>query len=881
MPDRTHTAGASMNGGSLSLFDFIIQSVQQLALLILTTLQPVAGSQILTVTDPAWTNGKWEQIGGHPAYRASSTELIERCKKNPSSFLILPLTIQATQILYIDGRSVVIVDDPSFRAVRAYYGYKEIKCSDLPADAQEMTWEVRTHSTYFARVMSYPQVSETRDAVGALTIAICILGAGGCLAAALMVLVVFLGKFPGKLVFALAGTCVLFTLYGVACVPGDFGITISMLNTHRVAVTVFWVGVTLLFYTYKLIGALPKWIFGIFLATALFNLCFMLAGTSSDTLMLGSLLNFPMSSIVLYYLFGSNLRKALKAPRDIAQWGFVASALATMTASHIDMMVLAGTLKFPVVMPLGVLGGIFFLIVSLSIMISRTYEERDHLRENLEQEVEKKTALLASANKSLDGMINSLGQGFTSFNANGACAPVSSRACEQLFGVDPASRYIWEVLRLEGSDLIDFNRWIGMCFAGSVDFTVLEKMAPKEFKSTDGRYIPLQFFPIRNKLGTLTDIVVVATDKTAERKANLQLEEQRRRAEMILMMAKEKKTLKSLVSDLRESFKSLSTRVSGGEMNREIMLEYARLLHTFKGAFGIFAMRDLAELFHRIESEWSEERATGFKSLNGAVSQQKCLTQLNMLLDVVESTLEEYREVLGRSFFESGNVVEVKVEKIDKLVLDLRHARVDGRLVTQALCLKEEPILNFFTQYVDVVNRLSQRLRKRLRPVEISGGDLMIVPDQYRNIFASFVHVFANSVDHGLETPAERREVGKDPAGKISISFTRTIHRNQDAIQIVVTDDGRGIDPSRITEKLSSMGVNVEGLSPHEILNKIFDPGFSTRTVVTETSGRGIGLDALKSSVEFVGGTVFVESDKGKGSRFTVTLPVLKPAMNA
>jgi chemotaxis protein histidine kinase CheA len=136
------------------------------------------------------------------------------------------------------------------------------------------------------------------------------------------------------------------------------------------------------------------------------------------------------------------------------------------------------------------------------------------------------------------------------------------------------------------------------------------------------------------------------------------------------------------------------------------------------------------------------------------------------------------------------------------------------------------------------------------------------------------LHMVRNSADHGIETPAERKAAGKAEEAQIRIQAEQQGSR----ILIRVTDDGKGIDPERVRKKAVERGLIKEEeslqLSKEEILKFIFRAGFSTAEVVTETSGRGVGMDVVRTNVMRLGGSIHLDSEVGRGTIFTMQMPL-------
>ena len=157
--------------------------------------------------------------------------------------------------------------------------------------------------------------------------------------------------------------------------------------------------------------------------------------------------------------------------------------------------------------------------------------------------------------------------------------------------------------------------------------------------------------------------------------------------------------------------------------------------------------------------------------------------------------------------------------------------------------------------------------------LELRGGELKLDRRLFENLKDPLVHILRNAVDHGLETPSERTAQGKSPTGALRV------HAYEDAetLRVDVTEDGRGIDLARVRARACEKGLltaaEAAALSDAEAQALIFKPGFSTTDQVTETSGRGIGLDVVASAVQRLSGTVEVESSPGQGTRISLALP--------
>lgn len=183
------------------------------------------------------------------------------------------------------------------------------------------------------------------------------------------------------------------------------------------------------------------------------------------------------------------------------------------------------------------------------------------------------------------------------------------------------------------------------------------------------------------------------------------------------------------------------------------------------------------------------------------------------------------------------------------------------------------PIDQLFSRFPRLVRDLSQKLGKDLDLV-IQGGETELDRTIIEELGDPLIHLIRNSADHGIESPAERAALNKPAKGLISL----TSFHEENHVVIVLKDDGKGIDAARITESALRKGLITEEkaarLTPSEAVNLIFEPGFSTAAQVSEVSGRGVGMDIVRSQIGRLNGIIEIDTEPGKGTSFTIRLPL-------
>ncbi len=222
----------------------------------------------------------------------------------------------------------------------------------------------------------------------------------------------------------------------------------------------------------------------------------------------------------------------------------------------------------------------------------------------------------------------------------------------------------------------------------------------------------------------------------------------------------------------------------------------------------------------------------------------------NQLLRMIESSKL-------RSFNAIGS-------RIDQVTTSMQDAIMSARMQQVSL---------LFNRFPRLVRDLNQKLDKRCRLL-IEGGDVELDKTIIEALGDPLTHLLRNSLDHGIESPEKRVKAGKPAEGTLQL---KAFHEGG-KVRIIIEDDGAGVNRERVLQKAIERGLvpadAAHRMSDREIVNLIFKPGFSTAEVVSDVSGRGVGMDVVRTNIERIGGTVDVESDAGRGSRVHITLPL-------
>ncbi len=264
------------------------------------------------------------------------------------------------------------------------------------------------------------------------------------------------------------------------------------------------------------------------------------------------------------------------------------------------------------------------------------------------------------------------------------------------------------------------------------------------------------------------------------------------------------------------------------------------------------------------DSQSKESNDDDARSISAVKSVRVDVDQLDQLHELVEQLVTsriKLRQAMGDTDADAGLDI---MDELDKISSNLQNTVMDMRLI---------PLKKVFDKFPRLVRDLAREEEKRV-DFRVTGQDIELDRTILDEISDPLMHVLRNAVDHGIEPPEAREAKGKDPQGTIELSASR----EHDTVVIKIEDDGKGLDVDRIREKAVEKGVataeEVAELPDEEVFQFIFHAGFSTNDEITDVSGRGVGMDVVKTTVESLDGSVSVDSELGEGTTFRIRLPV-------
>ena len=468
-------------------------------------------------------------------------------------------------------------------------------------------------------------------------------------------------------------------------------------------------------------------------------------------------------------------------------------------------------------------------------------------------------------------LVNSLGQGFLSFDAAGICDSVYSQACADLLEGVPVGRNIIDVLHVGETQSADFRDWLDILFMPhhALSFDDVVAFLPKFYPHGGQRRVSLVYRPIRDAEGVLTRVVVIATDETEEFEAEQRAKVQQNYADMICRIFKERNQFLATITHIRKFSEAAARPVKRSEG-----APFLRLLHTLKAAVKYFHMDALGDVIHKLENDLRADTATSDADF------QACLRAGQVALDQgLNAVLNQVRDLIGQDYEGKGNTNEVEESVLYDFAQDMQNHRIDPALIRRYLStIAAVPVDTCFGLFERELRDLAEITGKQVKPIRYTGTNPRVLTRPIQEFILSLTHICRNIVDHGIEPSVTRLARGKDPEGQVSIHTDLLPGAGVDRgewLHIVISDDGNGVDPSKVRAKLATVDPHGKWRLEDDqaVIQHIFSWGFSTRDAITDLSGHGVGMEAVEREVQLLGGAIRVSSELYKGTRFDIRVP--------
>ncbi len=458
---------------------------------------------------------------------------------------------------------------------------------------------------------------------------------------------------------------------------------------------------------------------------------------------------------------------------------------------------------------------------------------------------------LKKYNSLIQSMLNSLSDGFIIFDLEARSTEIVSSQAKLYFGEETPTQSLFEILNLNDVLTEKYKNWFQFLVEEKLPFEEFCAYGPKEFKNKKDQYIRLSFAPIREeKTKKINSVVMIAKDVSEELKAKKEAEAAHDRAQMIIARYQDPQGFYGLIDQIEKcvgKLKGLTT------LNKyEVISE----LHTLKASLGLFSINSIMEVVHGIETELKLDTDKNLSSSN-------LYKKLNLSYQEFKS---KYGSELKLNKDKFLNTVNVSRTLLNNFEHRLQAQKGDSVLLREFQNIfKFREIKDIFEDLKLASQRQALRLGKNIRFNIDVKEEIYLDPEPVQEFFALFVHSINNAIDHGIEAPEEREALGKKNIGEVTFQALR----EENKLQVSISDDGRGIDLDFIRAQLENNGLCCEKLSDEAVLESIFNKNFSLKSEASLISGRGLGLSALKNYMQEIDGEISVKTQVGRGTRFS------------
>ena len=549
----------------------------------------------------------------------------------------------------------------------------------------------------------------------------------------------------------------------------------------------------------------------------------------------------------LFYLY--NVIQAVRAGEPDARLFLLGFVLIFFGAIN-DILRTNNLALVPAISHLTLFAFIFIQSVILSNRFSRAFDQLEiaegHIRQlnmGLEQKVEQRT-------RTIRMILDHVQTGFLLIDRDLNVAEGFTRSCCFILGPEVKQGVSFlELFDVTENEQARLELSLQQVFDDLMPAEASLRQIPSRLRK-DERQIRIQASDIRNQTGSIEHLLITLTDAT-ELAA---MERRVRHNESLLKIMQSMLNFKVLIRETLEQMSQAKVSLAGQDQD-QIRL----LLHTIKGNLASYGLEDIATLIHQIE----DQRQISQENLDGIVGAiTGFLANHHDLLHIdVDRLSERHYQIGSNQLYQLHDALQQQAVSADALIT-VQHWIEDVQKVT---------IRDLLGPIEKMVQRFANSLGKIIR-LDCQGDEILVDAERLQTLIYSLVHLVRNSIDHGIEVPEARGEKSQEATIFMSFWLAGT------SLCIDVGDDGRGIDSSLIKQKAVEVGLfeesEIEHLDRQQVLALIFRHGFSTAEDISEISGRGLGLAAVREAVTELDGTIEVVSTAGKGTSFHLRIPI-------
>jgi len=471
-------------------------------------------------------------------------------------------------------------------------------------------------------------------------------------------------------------------------------------------------------------------------------------------------------------------------------------------------------------------------------------------------------------------LLNNTSQGFLSFGIDFLIELEYSNECEKLLEKDLHNKNIANLLFRKDVDSSNFFKETMIDAyneSNELTRTLLLTLLPNVL-ILNKRALQVEYKVLENN-----KFMLILTNITEKKKLESKIKKEQQVLKMIVSIASDTVLFYETKENYEEFCKKIKTHVNTNKSAHDNVQAIYILIHTFKGTFAQLYMQDTVKELHKFESKLL---VLIENSTNDNEKFEQLLTQSNMI-KFMNADLMTIVNTLGEAFLNEKHFYKINKNELngleEKLLILSRDKSEDiyGELLSDVKHLKNKSLYEYLSVYPKLCKRLCDSSDKEIYNFDITGDLHILVSENIKPFINSLIHVFRNCCEHGIESKEIRNMGSKELLGRISCE----IKQDYNILFITISDDGKGIDMDSVKQKIIQNNLLesavLEKLSKSEILNYIFNVCFSTTQELSDVSGRGVGLTAVKNEVDKLKGYIEVVSNENEGTQFVFKIPEL------
>jgi signal transduction histidine kinase len=463
----------------------------------------------------------------------------------------------------------------------------------------------------------------------------------------------------------------------------------------------------------------------------------------------------------------------------------------------------------------------------------------------LEKIVQARTLALDSKNRDMRVLLDSIRQGLLRINRAGTLGTERSAIADIWLGAPTKTGMSWfEYLSLSAPQFAASSELAWQEVKADVmPFELTLEQMPHLLKIKD-RTFNVGYRPIGRE--PFDNFLVIVTDITSDVERE-QVELERREVTTIFEhILADRSVFESFFEEGSQIVQTLARSTSTDDSRTR------RLIHTLKGNASLYGIGSIAQLCHDLEDQIARE---------GRLPARADYWLLAERWSVLSADIE-------RVFGKRSQSIKLDEAEYNGLMKAVSSGESTARVARRIRDLKLEPTRKRLQHFSEQAHRIATRLEKEGLEVYVDDNGLRLDPQRWSGFWSAFIHAIRNAIDHGIESSTERVAAGKSPNGLLELRTTK----NETHFTIEVKDDGRGIDWNAVRARAAKAGV--VATTTEELHDALFVDGVSTSSNVTDLSGRGVGMGALRHATRELGGELVVESHEHQGTLLRMLFPL-------